>query len=314
MPDTILLNQILEITAKNSGGVTALVSAYYCKDIINEVGKRMLTPSADSIGNLLKNVIDLTTFQHPVSQQIATKIYHATCKIFEKLKNYNSDDFVSQISPEIAVPILNKLSYFDEGDLRELLINLLATSMLKEGQVHPSIVSIVDRLSSGEAKILSLLCESEDWGPWPFLTIKAAQGKRVDDYKIPDLETFDISSESDVERLYGDIFGEKGRDVTGFIDIGGQYLATLGKNDHLNDFESTNFCVSNLKALGLIEVTSGYIKDKVQYVQLLLDSKEIIKKALRTTKQTPICELGKLSITPLGSKIIKTFSGLGVVE
>ena len=198
--------------------------------------------------------------------------------------------------------------------MRELLISLLAKSMLKTGQVHPTIVSIIDRLTSGEAKILGLLCESGNQGPWPCLTIKAATGPRTDNYSVPDLRYFDLSEQSEVEKLYEKAFESNPRKETGFQDIGAQFLASLGANHLFESFETTNFCVSNLRALGLVEVTSGYLLNKSLYVQLLKDSNEIIQRASHLTKHVPIFERDKLSITPIGSKIIQAFCAVKTVQ
>jgi Abortive infection alpha len=306
MSETQIISAVLEV-AKSPGAVSALAASYFCKDVINEVLKNIAIPASQSIGQLLKNAVDLTTFQHPVSKQVASNIAQATLKLTRKLTTFNPDDFVLQISPEIAVPILNKLSYFESGDLRELLINLLAKSMLKTGQVHPTIVSIIDRLTTSEAKILSQLCESGQQGPWPCLTVKAAMGPREDGYSLPDLASFDISDQNATEALFENVFMRDRRENTGFWDIGGQYLASLGANHLFESFETTNFCVSNLKALGLVEVTQGYLTDKAKYVQLLIDSKDLIKIALNKSTHTPIFERDKLSITPIGSKIIEAF-------
>lgn len=284
------------------------IAAFYLRDVISEVIKRTTYPSADLVGNLFGKIIEHGTFQSPYSRKAASKVVRAIFDVAERLKNVKSDDFVEVVSPEIAVPIFNKLTYFEDNELRELLTSLLASSMLKDGQVHPAIVSSVDRLTSGEAKILKYYSGLPLYGPWPCITIKAATEKRKDDYIIPSRNELKELPEKDINDTY-DLLVNKGYQ-NGFKDIGAQNLGTMHASKFFPNKEDAFFYVTNLRALGLIETTSGYIEDKKIYIDLVSDAYSYLEQARKLTNHEPIIEVSKLSITSLGAKTIEAFQSV----
>jgi len=73
-------------------------------------------------------------------------------KRFEKIP----EDRRKQPQPEIAVPLIQALSYTAQNEtLREMYLNLLANSMdiAKEKDVHPSFVQIIKQMNSVDAMI-----------------------------------------------------------------------------------------------------------------------------------------------------------------
>ena len=296
---------ILESTDPVVAGT--VITTFYLRDVVVEILKKTTSPSADAIGGLFGKIIEHGTFQSQYSRDSAAKVGRAIIDVTKKLKDSSPEDFVEAVPPELAVPIFQKLTYFEDNELRELLVSLLASSMLKEGQIHPAIVSSVDRLTSGEAKILKHYSKTKAYGPWPCITIKAATEARIDGYVIPAKEELSSLNESEAEKIYETIL-TKGFQ-SGFQDIGAQNLGTMYFSTAFSN-DDIFFYVTNLKSLGLIEATSGYIKNHKIYIDLISDAYNFIERARKQTGNEPIIEISKFSITSLGQKTIEAFEVL----
>lgn len=66
---------------------------------------------------------------------------------------------ITTAPPEIAVPIMERMSYTENERLANMFITLLkhASTYNDVGKVHPAFIHIIDRLSADEAKILAEL-------------------------------------------------------------------------------------------------------------------------------------------------------------
>ncbi|MGY3314644.1 hypothetical protein ACV242_003140 [Peribacillus simplex] len=75
-----------------------------------------------------------------------------------KIEQVEEEDIV-EVSPEIGVPILQKLSYVKNDDIAELFTSLLASasSINTCSLVHPGFINVIENLSVDEAKILQYL-------------------------------------------------------------------------------------------------------------------------------------------------------------
>jgi len=304
MTDQQIVTTTIELLKAHGNTGAVVLAGIYCKDVVNEIIKKLTYPTAEAAGVLLKKSFDFGTLQHPVSIECARKIGQAIHQVFNRLSTFEPNDLVEKLPPEVSVPILTKLSYFEDEDLRELLVGLLTGSMLKTGQVHPTVISIVDRLTPGEAKILKLACQSGNLGPWPAISITAALNPRQDAFKMHDLIAANINDDEALSVLAEKAFDQGKRVGSGFREIGGRHLATLGANADIGTFETISFCIANLRALGLVEVTYGFLENKSVYGKLIVDAKAIVTKAIAETDNVPIFEREKLTATPLGMEII----------
>jgi Abortive infection alpha len=302
----IILSAVDAVKAQGSVGAT-LAAGFYFRDVITEIFKKVTYPAADAIGNLAGKIIELGTFQSPHSRDAVVKIGKAIWKICELHKDKGPDAFVDSISPEIAVPLFNKLSYFQDGDLRDLLTALLASSMLKDGQVHPTVIALIDRLSSSEAKMLNYFAKNGKFGPWPSITLKAATSSRNDGVTLPGRAQIRHLSHTQKEELFTKfVDGNSGQ--SGFRDIGAQHVSDMLIGGALSTTEDVFFCSANLRFLGIVEPTEGYIDNKVVYLDLIERAYEYVDRARAETGNEPIIERHKLSITSLGKKTIDAFN------
>lgn len=80
-----------------------------------------------------------------------------------RLENCSQDEIIS-VTPEIGVPIAEKLSYVCDKQLSDLYISLLATASKKNtvSQAHPSFVNVINNLSPDEAKMLEHFVLEQD--------------------------------------------------------------------------------------------------------------------------------------------------------
>jgi len=260
------------------------------------------------VGSLFGKILEYGTFQAPHSRDAAKKVAKAVLQVSEKLKDKNPEDFVEYVPPELAVPIFSKLSYFDDSDLRELLVSLLAGSMLKETQVHPTVVSTVDKITPGEAKILKRCAKRGNYGPWPSVTIKAASNERTDGFVFPSKGDLSAVQPTEVEKKYTGIFRRKG--PTQFKDLGINHIASMESISIFPDEQELIFYVSNLRNIGIIEATAGILSDKKLYLNLIGVAYEFTEQAMTSTGNQPIIEPSKLSLTPLGREVFNAFRSI----
>lgn len=88
------------------------------------------------------------------------------------------EDCFCEPAPNVVVPAIQQLSYsYDSQDLRDLYVNLLASSMDKRVSylVHPSFVSIIGQLTPDEAKMMSFLSKEPGKDHIPVIDLRVVE-------------------------------------------------------------------------------------------------------------------------------------------
>lgn len=121
----------------------------------NEIIKELALPSARQVGQALGNVFGLlNTLTLPIKfgNEIAQRNF---AKYAEKLEDI-ADDKIKQVEPEIAMPIIEKLSYTSNEDLANAFANLLANASNQEkiDLIHPGFIQKLNSLAPDEARLL----------------------------------------------------------------------------------------------------------------------------------------------------------------
>ncbi|MCV9934420.1 DUF4393 domain-containing protein [Flavobacterium sp. LS1R47] len=126
---------------------------------LNEFYKDLFGPGMKKAGQALETVIDGANLI-----LLPLKLVNAKSRIYfdKNIKRYsdkinsNSGYTLSVVPKYVGLPILDKLTYLDENELSETFINLLTKASFEETLkfVHPAYLSILERLSVDEAKIL----------------------------------------------------------------------------------------------------------------------------------------------------------------
>jgi hypothetical protein len=133
----------------------------------NEILKELALPSARQVGQALGNVFGLfNTLTLPIKfgNEYAKRNF---AKYAEKLEDI-ADEKIKQVEPEIAIPIMEKLSYISNEDLANAFANLLANASNQEkvDLIHPGFIQKLENLSPDEAKLLQYLRTSNNEIPY----------------------------------------------------------------------------------------------------------------------------------------------------
>lgn len=130
---------------------------------MNESLRTLCLPAAEQTGKALGNVMGLfNTLTLPV------KLFNEYAQInYLKYSNKIKDipiDKIKEVEPEIAIPLMEKLSYVSNDDLAEAYANLLAKASNKDDVelVHPGFVNKINSMSPDEVRILEYLKNKND--------------------------------------------------------------------------------------------------------------------------------------------------------
>jgi len=127
-------------------------------DSTNSILKELAIPASKQIGKALGNVFGLiNTVTLPIKffNEYAQRNY----KIYAEKLNEIPEERIKEVEPEIAIPLMEKLSYTSNEDLAKAYTNLLANASNKDkvDLIHPGFISKLESLSPDEAKLLEFI-------------------------------------------------------------------------------------------------------------------------------------------------------------
>lgn len=135
--------------------------------ILEELYKDMAQPAVRNIGLALGAITSIGLFLHLLSSwgtdRLNICLKNNLDEYAERMKEVPPED-VSEVPPEIGIPIVEKLSYVTNEELRKLYIELLAKASIKQehDKAHPSFINIINSLSPDEAVLLEFLKKNRD--------------------------------------------------------------------------------------------------------------------------------------------------------
>ncbi|OWV03289.1 MULTISPECIES: DUF4393 domain-containing protein [unclassified Fibrobacter] len=132
------------------------------KTILPQVYSDLAQPGVKAVGQALGTVLEFSS-----TVLLPLKLVNEKAKLlFVKRLNEYKEKLESipegkriEVAPELGAPVLDKLTYTTNDEIAELFTNLL-TNASNENRVnvaHPSFVSMIERLSPDEARILKYL-------------------------------------------------------------------------------------------------------------------------------------------------------------
>ena len=137
------------------------------KTILPQVYTDLAQPGVKAIGQALGIVLELSS-----TILLPLKLVNEKAKLlFTKRMNEYKEKLESipeekraKVAPELGTPILDKLTYTTNDEIAELFTNLLANASNEDrtNLAHSSFVSMIERLSSDEARILNAMQKSDD--------------------------------------------------------------------------------------------------------------------------------------------------------
>lgn len=144
-----MTDQLLPALAKAAVGDKLIVQIYgdLAKPGVSQVGKAL--GAILGLGNTVLWPVHLLNARASIALQANLDKYR------EKLASVPPNKVVS-VPPEIGVPLLEKLAYVSDPDLRELYATLLAraSNIETQSRAHPSFVNVLANISPDEALLL----------------------------------------------------------------------------------------------------------------------------------------------------------------
>lgn len=139
--------------------VHAIAKAASSEGLLKELYGDLAKPGVVQVGTALATILGLgNTVLWPIQllNERARVALVVNLEQFRKKLVAMPEEKVAAVPPEVGVPIVEKLSYVTDVDLRELYGNLLAKASNTDTQseAHPSFVNVINNLSPDEAQLL----------------------------------------------------------------------------------------------------------------------------------------------------------------
>ncbi|MBP5527572.1 MAG: DUF4393 domain-containing protein [Bacteroidales bacterium] len=131
-------------------------------NILGQVYGDLAKPSVTAVGKALGTVFEFSTsFLLPVkllNEKFKLNFTKRLDEYKEKLEQI-PDEKQCEVHPQIGTPIIEKLSYTTNDEIADLFTTLLvnASNIDMVNTAHPSFVSMIERMSPDEARILKYL-------------------------------------------------------------------------------------------------------------------------------------------------------------
>jgi hypothetical protein len=244
--------------------------------VLKEVYGDLAKPGVEQVGKALGTVIGLgNTILWPVALTNAKAriALESNLEKYRKRLEGTLKEEITEVAPEIGVPIGEKIAYVTNEELSDMYIELLAKASTGSSAslAHPSFVNVINNLSPDEAVLLKTLRTDQTL---PFVQIRV---------QISGQNQFQV-----LDPLYSPL-----SKVTGisFPDNLAAYL-------------------SNLQGLGILQVrTDIYLADKELYESLEFESKARFKVKEMEDGTEPKMSItfkkGKIDVTPFGGLFLQ---------
>jgi nucleotide-binding universal stress UspA family protein len=255
------------------------------KTLTKEVYADIGHPVAASIGDAIKSALDIVLLPVHLAAYPATKanlVLKQNLRDFARRLTSVREENMKKPPNEVAVPILQRLTYVEDDDIRRMYIELLAKASDKaqEQSAHPSFIHVIEAISPDEARMVQFF---RDNSSFPYVWVRMAF------ITTPAHEKFPMSA--------------PGLDLT--TDL-------TGLESHLDLRFPSNIplYLTNCMALGLITRHDGELSDTNRHYLPLEEMYDVIRNDLfnrgHNGKQYPVFFVrGYYRITPFGKAFIK---------
>ena len=144
-------------------------------NVLGQVYQDIAQPSVQAVGKALGTVFEFSTsFLLPVKLLNEKFKLNFTKRIDEYKKKLEEipEEKRCEVHPQIGTPIIEKLTYTTTDEIADLFTTLLANASNKDtvNKAHPSFVSMIERLSTDEARIIRYLSDCDEV---PYCSFKA---------------------------------------------------------------------------------------------------------------------------------------------
>lgn len=131
-------------------------------NIVGQIYSDLAQPSVKAVGQALGTVFEFSTsFLLPVkllNEKFKLNFKKRITEYEQKLEAI-PEDKRCEVHPQVGTPIIEKLSYTTNDDIADLFTTLLANASNVDmvNTAHPSFVTMIERLSPDEARIIKYL-------------------------------------------------------------------------------------------------------------------------------------------------------------
>lgn len=132
------------------------------KELLLEIYKDLAQPGVKQVGNAVGTVLGLgNTLLLPLrllNERASSAFSSNMEKYREKLKEVPLEE-IQQVSPEIGIPILERMTYVSDEAISEMFVQLLANASQVQhaDEAHPAFVHVIDNMSPDEARLIKVL-------------------------------------------------------------------------------------------------------------------------------------------------------------
>ena len=131
-------------------------------NILGQVYADVAQPSVKTLGAALGTVLEFSTsFLLPVKllNEMFKLNFTKRMEEYKEKQEQIPEEKRCEVHPQIGTPIIDKLSYTTNDEIADLFTTLLANASNIDmvNTAHPSFVSIIERLSPDEAKLIRYL-------------------------------------------------------------------------------------------------------------------------------------------------------------
>lgn len=244
------------------------------KGLLALVYKDLLRPSAQVIGESLKAVLEFasTPFMALQLQNDMLKL-NLKKRLDEYAQKLDSipEDKRCEVHPQIGLPIIERLTYTTCDEIADLFTSLLASASSTDtaNTAHPAFISMIERMSPDEAKILEYLKDKED------------------------IQYCDINAYSNQNSGY---------------DTLAEHVTMIEDDVALIYPENSNAYLANLVSLGILRDEKGTFKmDKTQYnrIREKCHIEELTASAVPEIYKSIKVEESYYQVTPFGRLFIQ---------
>lgn len=231
-------------------------------------------PGVRAIGQALGTALEFCT-----SLLLPIKLLNEKFKLnfAKRLNEYKTkleaipEDKRCEVHPQIGLPIIEKLTYTTCDEIADLFTSLLASASSTDtaNTAHPAFISMIERMSPDEARILEYLKDKEN------------------------IEYCDINARSNQTSGYNTIF---------------EHVTMIEDDVVLIYPKNTNAYLANLVSLGILRDEKGTFRmDKTQYnrIRKKCHIEELTEKLVPTLHKSIEVEESYYQVTPFGRLFIQ---------
>ena len=155
--------------------IAKFAEGFRLQDLLREMYGDAAKPGAKQVGKALETVfgfVNTLLLPFALANERTTVLRNNMEKFRTKMQN-TPEEAVCEVTPELGVPITEKLTYVTNEELSSLYVELLAkASTVKQANLaHPSFINVINNLAPDEAILIRAVKDARDI---PFVEVRFA--------------------------------------------------------------------------------------------------------------------------------------------